>query len=115
MNHLFIDLYLDEDVDVLIADLLRARGFKATTTQEAGQLGNSDESQLAYAVNRQKAFFTHNRTDIERIAEEYFATGKEHHGIIIGVRRRPYEIARRLLAILNKLTADEIKDQLRYI
>jgi hypothetical protein len=39
MNHLFIELYLDEDVDVLIADLLRARGFKATTTREAGQFG----------------------------------------------------------------------------
>ena len=115
MNHLFIELYLDEDVDVLIADLLRARGFKATTTQGARQLGNSDEAQLAYAVDQHKTFFTHNRTDFERIAEDYFATGKEHPGIIIGVRRQPYEIAQRLLAILNNVTADEMKNQLRYI
>jgi hypothetical protein len=39
MNRLFIELYLDEDVDVFIADLVRARGFKAITTQEAGQIG----------------------------------------------------------------------------
>ena len=115
MNHLFIELYLDEDVDVLIADLLRARGFKATTTQEAGQLGSRDEEQLAYAVTQQKTFFTHNRDDFERVAEDYFATGKEHHGIIIGVRRQPYEIARRLLAILNNVTADEMNNQLRYM
>ena len=115
MNHFFIELYLDEDVDVLIADLLRARGFKATTTQEARQLGNGDEEQLNYAVTRRKTFFTHNRNDFERIAEEYFAAGKEHHGIIIGVRRQPYEIARRLLAILNNVTADEMKNQLRYM
>src|SRR5437016_6065896 len=115
MNHLFIELYLDEDVDVLIADLLRARGFKAITTQEAGQLDSGDEEQLVYAVNQQKTFFTHNRIDFERIAEEYFATSREHHGIIIGVRRQTYEIARRLLAILNNLTADEMKNQLRYI
>ena len=115
MNRLFIELYLDEDVDVLIADLLRARGFKAVTTQEAGQLGRSDEEQLAYAVDQQRAFFTHNRADFERIAEAYFATGRAHHGIIIGMRRRPYEIARQLLAILNSLTADEMKNQLRYI
>jgi predicted nuclease of predicted toxin-antitoxin system len=89
MNHLFIELYLDEDVDVLIADLLRARGFKATTTQEAGQLGIGDEEQFAYAVNQKNAFFTHNRNDFERIGREYFAAGKEHHGIIIGVRRQP--------------------------
>jgi uncharacterized membrane protein YgaE (UPF0421/DUF939 family) len=115
MNHLFIELYLDEDADVLIADLLRARGFKVTTTQEAGKLGNSDEEQLAYAVEQQKALFTHNRIDFERMAEEYFAMSKEHYGIIIGVRRQPYEIARRLLAILNNLTANEMKNQLRYI
>jgi hypothetical protein len=115
MNQLFIELYLDEDVDVLIADLLRARGFKATTTQEAGQLGSVDESQLAYAVNQRKTFFTHNRDDFERLSEEYFAAGKEHHGIVIGERRQPYEIARRLLAILNNVTADEMKNQLRYM
>ena len=115
MNHLFIELYLDEDVDVLIADLLRARGFKATTTQEAGQLGNDDDKQLAYAVTQQQTLVTHNRNDFERVAEEYFAAGKEHYGIIIGVRRQPYEIGRRLLAILNNVTADEMKNQVRYV
>jgi uncharacterized protein DUF5615 len=115
MNQLFIELYLDEDVDVLIADLVRARGFKAATTQEAGNLGVGDELQLAYAMSMQKAFFTHNRDDFERLAKGYFGTGKEHYGIIIGVRRSPYEIVRRLLVILNNITADEMKNQLRYI
>jgi uncharacterized protein DUF5615 len=56
MNHLFIELYLDEDVDVLIADLLRARGFKVTTTQEIGKLGKDDEEQLEYAVTQRRRF-----------------------------------------------------------
>jgi len=43
MSRLFIELYLDEDVDVLIADLIRARGFKSSTTQEAGQKGKQDD------------------------------------------------------------------------
>ena len=115
MSRLFIELYLDEDVDVLIADLMRARGFKATTTREAGRTGSADKDQLAYAVSLRKTFFTHNREDFERLAGEYFAAGKEHHGIIIAVRRSPYEIVRRLLVIQNNVTADEIKDQLRYI
>jgi len=42
VSDLFIKLYLDEDVDVLIADLMRARGFVATTMQEAGQVHASD-------------------------------------------------------------------------
>lgn len=115
MNRLFIELYLDEDIDVLIGDLLRARGFKALTTQEAGQLGSSDENQLSYAVNQQKALLTHNRDDFERLAEKYFAADKEHYGIIIAVRRQPYDIVRRVLVLLNNVTADEMKNQVRYV
>jgi hypothetical protein len=115
MNQLFIELYFDEDVDVLIADLVRARGFQAATTQEANNIGIGDEQQLAYASDLQKTFFTHNRVDFERLAEEYFATGREHYGIIIAVRRAPYEIVRRLLAIMNNVTADEMMNQLRYM
>ena len=32
MSRLFIELYLDEDVDVVVGDLLRARGFVSGTT-----------------------------------------------------------------------------------
>ena len=37
MSRLFIELYLDEAVDVLVAGLIRARGFQTITTQEAGR------------------------------------------------------------------------------
>ena len=65
MSRLFIELYLDEDVDVLIAQLMRARGFVVVTTQEAGQLRNNDAEQLAYAVNQHKTLLTHNRVHFE--------------------------------------------------
>jgi len=35
----FTRVYLDADVDVLIAELLQARGFSAVTMQEAGFIG----------------------------------------------------------------------------
>jgi hypothetical protein len=54
VSRLFIELYLDEDVDVLVANLLYARGFAALTTREAGRLGSDDVTQLAYAVSLQK-------------------------------------------------------------
>jgi hypothetical protein len=50
----FIELYLDEDVDVLVADLIKARGFSATTTRDASQLQQTDAAQLAYAVSQHK-------------------------------------------------------------
>ena len=115
MNHLFIELYLDEDVNVLIADLLRGRGFAATTTLAEKQLQNSDEEQLAYAVRHQKTFLTHNRSDFEALAEGYAKAGKAHYGIILAARHPPYELVRRLMRILNTITADEMKNQVRYI
>ena len=115
MSKLFIELYLDEDVNVVVADLLRARGFIAITIRAVGQLGKNDADQLAYAVSQKMTLLTHNRVDFGRLAKQHFALGKTHYGIIIAIRRSPNEIARRLLLILNQTTADEMQNQLRYI
>ncbi len=115
MNQLFIELYLDEDVHVVVADLLKGRGFAATTARDEGQLGKSDSEQLAYAVSQRKVLFTHNRYDFEALAHEYASAGETHCGIILAVRYSPYEIVRRLMRFLNHVTADEIQNQVRYI
>lgn len=112
---LFVELYTDEDVDVLVAELLRARGFVVQTTRDAGNLGQDDQSQFEYAVRNEYAMFTHNRADFEALATEYFTAGKEHFGTIIAVRHPPHEVVRRLLIILNQTTADEMMNQLIYI
>ena len=115
MSRLFIELYLDEDVDVLVAEMLRARGFAATTTRDAGRRQRSDADQLVYAVRQRKALLTHNRTHFEQLAREYFESGKIHYGIILAVRRPPQEIVRRLLVILDRVAAEEMQNQIRYI
>lgn len=115
MNRLFIELYLDEDVSVLVADILRSRGFAALTTRDAGNLGSSDIDQLAYAVQHNKALLTHNRADFEQLAEQYRVEDKMHYGVVLAVRYPPYELVRRLMRILNQITADEMQNQVRYI
>lgn len=115
MNNLFIRLYLDEDVHVLVADLLQARGFDAVTARDAEKLKVSDEEQLAYAVSQRRALVTHNRTDFESLVQDYFAAESMHYGVIYAVRRSPHDIAKRLLAILNHVTAEEMQNQVRYI
>ena len=54
---------------------------------------------------------SYNRVDFELLAQEYFEQEKKHYGIIFifAVRHSPQEIARRLLIILNNVTADEWK------
>ncbi|NJL21388.1 MAG: DUF5615 family PIN-like protein [Leptolyngbyaceae cyanobacterium SM1_3_5] len=115
MIDIFIHAYLDEDVDVLVASLLRSRGFEATTAQQAGQLGKTDVEQLEYAVSQRAAIPTHNRTDFENLAKEYFEQERMHYGIIVAVRNPYQEVVRRLLAILNSTTADEMENQILYV
>jgi hypothetical protein len=66
-------------------------------------------------VSQQRAILTHNRDDYAQLAQDYFATGKKHYGIIIAVRRPPQQIVERLLVTLNRTTADEMEDQIIYI
>lgn len=76
MSRLFAELYLDEDVSALVAELLRARGFDVLTTHEAGRKGTHDKEQLVYAASQQRALLTHNRDDFARLAEEFFADAR---------------------------------------
>jgi hypothetical protein len=115
MSGLFIELYLDEDVDVLLADLLKARGFDVLTTLEAQRLGATDAEQLAFATSVQRTLLTHNRVHFEQLIEAHFVAGLSHPGVIIAVRRDVYELTRRMLIILNNVAADEMRDQVRYI
>ena len=114
MTRLFAEVYLDEDVSVVVAEMLKARGFKAITTQDAGRLGATDEDHVAHAASQQMVLLTHNRADFEALHGHYLAEGREHWGIIVAARRRPQQTVGNVLRLLNRLTADEMKGQLLY-
>jgi len=112
---LFIDLYLDEDVSVLVAALLRGRGFSAVTTHGEGRLGHTDADQLAYAASLGRTLLTHNRADFVALAEVYASVGRDHSGIVLARRYPPYELVRRLMRLLDEVTAAEMRNQVRYV
>ncbi|HVX84786.1 MAG TPA: DUF5615 family PIN-like protein [Phycisphaerae bacterium] len=114
MSRLFASVYLDEDVDVLIATLLRSRGWTATDTHAAGRSGSSDEQQLAYAAAQNLVLVTHNRNDFVELAQRYLTDNTFHPGIIVAVRRPPYVLATRLTLLLDRITADEFQNQVFY-
>jgi len=72
VSSFLIRLYLDEDVHVLVADLLQAKGFDVITARDAGQLQATDAEQLAYAITHGRTLVTHNRTDARRVGAELF-------------------------------------------
>ena len=75
---LFADLYLDEDVSVLVAALLRGRGLDAVTAVAEHMLGLDDSAQLAHAAARGRCVVTHNRVHFELLHRQYLASGRDH-------------------------------------
>jgi hypothetical protein len=108
-------LYLDEDVSVVVAAILRGRGFDAITTRDAGRLGYGDASQLVFAAHARRVLLTHNRADFERLHKEWLATGQLHVGMIIARRRLAVELAARIGRLLMRLPASALEDQLLYV
>jgi predicted nuclease of predicted toxin-antitoxin system len=108
-------LYLDEDVSVVVAAILQARGFGVVTARDSGQLGRSDREQLAYATAAGRVLLTHNRVDFEHLHKESLKAGKSHSGIIIARRRPLMELTARVGQLLIRLPAEALKNQLFYV
>lgn len=115
MSELFIRLYLDEDVSLVLGAVIRARGYEVLTTRDAGRRSTDDADQLAFAAERGMTILTHNRPDYDALATDYVDRGLRHAGIIAAVRHPVPELTKRLLYILDNVTADEMVNQVRYI
>jgi len=110
-----IKLYLDEDVDPLLAKVLRNRGYDVVTTQEANMLSSSDDAQFKFAVSQGRAFFTHNVKHFPKIARDYAASGKSHFGIIVSDQLPFKELLKRMLRLLSQHSATTIQHQLIWL
>ena len=116
MSRLFGSVYVDEDVHVLVAELLRSKGFHSITARDADMLTQSDDSQLEFAARNQMAILTHNRADYLELHRRYLEAGIPHSGIIVISRfpESPYWIANEVVDILDQFTADELENQMLY-
>ena len=112
---IFASLYLDEDMNNMVATLLRSRGIDAVTVQKSDMLGKSDQEQLAYAAANDRCILTHNRVDYEDLHLQYAQANLIHSGIIVVPQKSPYEIVDLVMILLDSMTADEIANQLLYV
>jgi predicted nuclease of predicted toxin-antitoxin system len=109
-------LYLDQDVPVQLAGMLRAQGVDVLTTLEARALGQDDPDQLATAVAADRAIVTHNRVDFEDLHEKYLLEGHSHCGVLIAAQRRYLGVTRdRIVDLLNRFDRDQLRNGLFYV
>lgn len=110
---LFIRLYLDADVDVKLAASLRRVGYDCVSAREIGNADLDDESQMIFAANEGRVLLTHNIQDFVPIFERWWHTGLGHSGIIVSQQIPPGEPQRRVVRLLDTVTADAMENNLR--
>ncbi len=109
-------LHLNENLSPRLARELRKYGFDVMATQEMeDMLSAPDDVQLAHAASEQRAILTFNIGDFSILHEHYMTEGKEHWGIILSNREFIGELLRRILRLLNSVSADELKNQVRWL
>jgi predicted nuclease of predicted toxin-antitoxin system len=110
-----ISLYLDEDVRVLLAEVLRGRGYKAVHVLETKRAGKSDEEQFVYAVEHEMALLSHNIKDFKILSKKYEMQGIRHYGIIVSEQIPFKELLRRMLKFLSLESKESIKSRLIWL
>jgi len=112
---LFIRLYLDEDVHKRIVTALRLRHFDVISAHETDRLGESDDRQLQFATEQGRTLLTFNTPHYLQLHHVWLQENRTHAGIIVSDQLPIGETIRRLLNLLNHVTADEIHNQLYWL
>lgn len=109
-------LFTNESVPVAVAEGLKRRGVEALSARDAGNLGLTDEQQLAYAQALNMILFTHDE-DFLKIAHARLTHGQPHGGIIYVHQQKLDlgEIIRRLKVITDLLTEDDFYNHIEFL
>ena len=113
MPEIFIRLYLDADVDVKLAANLRNREYDCVSAREIGNELLTDEAQLAFAASENRTLLTHNTQDFVPIFEAWWYAERNHSGVVVSQQIPLGELQRRVMRLLDTITADEMQNNLR--
>ncbi len=112
---LFITLYLDEHIPLKLASALRERGFDAMHAEELGMKGAQDQQHLKLALETGRTILTYNAKHFRQLHQAYWEANQEPCGIVISEELEIGELLRCVLKLLNTVTADEMRGQLRFL
>ncbi|HNT77610.1 MAG TPA: DUF5615 family PIN-like protein [Anaerolineae bacterium] len=114
---LYIRLYIDEHVWSKLSAQLREHGFDVVNVYEVNRAGLADEAQWDYAAAEGRAFLTYDKDGgrFVEMAADYFYASKPFYGLIISAQLDRGTLLRRVLNLLNSVTADEMMNVVRFL
>lgn len=113
-----IRLYCDEDtMDADLVRALRVRGVNVTTALDQGMIRQHDSDHLEHSSSQERALYSFNVGDYNKLHTDYLSQGKRHSGIIVA-RQQIYSVGeqmRRLLRIVAQISGEEMKDSILFL
>ena len=103
-----IRLYLDEDVQLLLAKVLRERAYDAVSAHECGNRGKPDVEQFAFAIQQGRSVITFNARDFVPIAADAMAANQTFPGLIVSEQLPFRELLKRTCRLLDSKTPEQI-------
>lgn len=113
-----IRLYFDEDaMQQALVVALRARRVDVLTASDAGMINRSDEDHLRWAAREERTLYSFNIADYCSLHRQWLERGEPHSGIVLAPQQlySAGEQLRRLLYLLSKRTAGEMRSRLEYL
>jgi hypothetical protein len=108
-----VKLYLDHDISYRLAEQLRAQGYDAVGAWEVGNASLDDSAQLEYAANQGRVLVTCNTQDFVPHYLTWWNAGRHHSGIVTSEQLEFGEMLRRLVCLVETVTAAEMRDMIR--
>lgn len=86
------------------------------TAMEAGMAGRADEQQLEWAAANARVVYSFNRGDFYGLHTVWLEASRTHSGIILSRQGLSVgEQMRRLLRLVNRLTAEDMQNRVEFL
>lgn len=110
-----IKLLLDEHIWEGLADVLAQRGYDVIHIANTDQRGLDDEPLLTFAAAHGRAVLTYNVRHFVPLVAQWYQVHREHAGVILSIQLLPGELLRRMEKLLTTLSADDLKNTVRWL
>lgn len=108
-------LYLDENLSMAVAGILRGRKCDVQRVQDAGMIGRSDLDQLLFATQHHRCLVSQNIADFVALHTVFVRQDRSHAGIVLVAHDpRPSVVASKLLKRLARESAESLKSKLLF-
>jgi len=101
-------LLLDEDIPLLLAPTLRARGLDAVHAVEQGLAGSRDVRIFEVAQADRRTVMTHNVADFMEIVGNLASAGREHCGLLLAEQVEFRDLLARVARLLSERDAESL-------